>query len=64
MRADARRAYALLRRQGIEDLGDVRFAILEARGQLSVIRRASGRRDMGDLVRPIAAPEACVDPRA
>ncbi|TPG59656.1 DUF421 domain-containing protein [Roseomonas nepalensis] len=56
--------HALLRRQGLEDLGEVRFAILEARGQLSVIRRASGRRSMGDLVRPIAASEGWVDPQA
>jgi uncharacterized membrane protein YcaP (DUF421 family) len=32
----------LLRRQGIADLGEVRYAILEPRGQLSIIRRHAG----------------------
>ncbi|MBP0496492.1 DUF421 domain-containing protein [Pararoseomonas indoligenes] len=55
--------YALLRRQGVEDLGEVRFAILEARGQLSVIRRTSGRGDMGNLIQPVAARQARVEPQ-
>lgn len=42
---------ALLRRQGIADLGEVRFAVLETRGQLSVIR-AAGHGGPGDLLRP------------
>jgi len=33
---------ALLRRQGIGELAEVRYAILEARGQLSVVRRVGG----------------------
>lgn len=32
--------FALLRRQGVGDPAEVRYAILETRGQLSVIRRA------------------------
>lgn len=34
--------HALLRRQGVAELAEVRYAILEARGQLSVIRRDAG----------------------
>ncbi|MCR0983579.1 DUF421 domain-containing protein [Roseomonas populi] len=55
--------YALLRRQGVEDLSEVRFAILEARGQLSIIRRANARREMGGLVQSVVAGQARVDPR-
>jgi len=47
--------YGLLRRQGVEDLGEVRFAIFEQRGQLSVIRHAERSVPEPDLVRDIVA---------
>ena len=43
--------YAALRRQGVEDLAEARYAVLEARGQLSVIRR----HDDAPLVRDLVA---------
>ena len=46
--------HALLRRQGIAELAEVRYAILEPRGQLSVIRRASGA-EPPELVRAVLA---------
>lgn len=33
--------HSLLRQQGIQDPGEVRFAVLESRGQLSIIRSSS-----------------------
>ena len=46
----------MLRQQGIEDLGSVRFAILEDRGQLSVIRemaQAVGKPDQSSGTLPV-----------
>ena len=51
----------LLRRQGIGDLGEVRYAVLEPRGQLSVIRHAERSSPEPPLVRDIVARTA---PRA
>ena len=45
----------LLRRQGIGDLGEVRYAVLEPRGQLSVIRHAERSSPEPPLVRDIVA---------
>ena len=46
---------ALLRRQGIGDLAEVRYAILEQRGQLSVIRGAEQGAAAPDLVQDVVA---------
>lgn len=48
--------FALLRRQGLGELAEIRYAILEPRGQLSVIRRG-GAGEAPSLVRAaLAAP--------
>ena len=52
--------FSLLRRQGVEDLGEVRFAILEGRGQLSVVRCANGHNEPGNLVRGIVETSAAM----
>ena len=48
--------HALLRRQGVAELAEVRYAILEARGQLSIIRRAGA--EPPELVRAALAQGA------
>jgi uncharacterized membrane protein YcaP (DUF421 family) len=48
----------LLRRQGIGDLGEVCYAVLEPRGQLSVIRHAERSSPEPPLVRDIVARTA------
>jgi uncharacterized membrane protein YcaP (DUF421 family) len=47
--------YGLLRRQGIGDLSEVRYAILEQRGQLSVIRATTQDTVDPELVRDVVA---------
>jgi uncharacterized membrane protein YcaP (DUF421 family) len=47
--------YGLLRRQGVGDLSEVRFAVFEQRGQVSVIRRTDPSGPEPALVRDIAA---------
>lgn len=47
--------FGLLRRQGVGDLSEVRFAVLEPRGQLSVIRQAGRTTADPDLVREVLA---------
>jgi uncharacterized membrane protein YcaP (DUF421 family) len=46
----------LPRQQCIGALGDVRYAILEPRGQLSVIRRTDDTDPVPDLVRQVLEP--------
>ena len=46
--------FALLRRQGVGSLTEVRYAIVEPRGQLSVIRRTA-ERGLPELVLPVLA---------
>jgi uncharacterized membrane protein YcaP (DUF421 family) len=43
--------HGLLRRQGVEDLSEARYVVLEQRGQISVVRRSAD----ADLVREIIA---------
>jgi uncharacterized membrane protein YcaP (DUF421 family) len=47
--------YGLLRRQGVGDLSEVRYAILEQRGQLSVIRATKQGAPDPELVRDVVA---------
>ncbi len=44
-----------MRRQGVGDLGEVRYAILEQRGELSVIRATGQGGPEPDLVREVVA---------
>lgn len=45
--------YGLLRQRGIEDLGEVRYAIFEERGHVSVIRQGEHEDGARDLLRDI-----------
>jgi uncharacterized membrane protein YcaP (DUF421 family) len=47
--------HTLLRRQGVADLSEVRFAVLEPRGQVSVIRQTERSCPEPDLVRDVVA---------